>query len=88
MKIKNCRFKSKLLGENLEYALIQDEDTKAIIFENDNKIFILKAKSNKQYIEKLIDSKIYSDCLEEIIKDQQEEILSLKNKCAKEGLLQ
>lgn len=87
MKIKNCRFKSKLLGENLEYVLIQDEDTKAIIFECDNKIFILKAKSNRQYIEKLIDNKIYSDCLEEIIKDQQEEILSLKNKCAKEGLL-
>lgn len=88
MKIKNYKFRSKLLGENLEYAFIQDEDTKAIIFENDNKIFVLKAKSNKQYIEKLIDNKIYTDCLEEIIRDQQEEILCLKNKCAKEGLLQ
>ena len=87
MKIKNCKFRSKLLGENLEYVFIQDEDTKAIIFENDNKIFILKAKSNRQYIEKLINSKIYIDCLEDIIREQQEEIFSLKE-CSKEGLVQ
>ena len=87
MKIKNCKFRSKILGENFEYVFIQDEDTKAIIFENDNKIFILKAKSNRQYIEKLINSKIYIDCLEDIIREQQEEIFSLKE-CSKEGLVQ
>lgn len=77
MKIKLFKFIANTYGEEVEYIKVKDEEEKAILFQDENKVFIIKYKDEKDLIQKLIETKLEVNFLNDFIDDNIEKTKSI-----------
>lgn len=85
MKCKLRKFIDSNYGEEVEYILIREENENIIIFEDDKIIHIIRYRNERSLIEKLIETKIESNFLNNMLDEQENDIEILKKLLKQEG---
>ena len=79
MEIIKEKFIDKVFGDEVEYVIIKDKEEKILIFQYANKINIIKIDTVKDLVENLIECKLLSEYLKDIIDEQDDYIEELEN---------